>query len=126
MRRCDDKRDQFANAEEISKQVKVLCHADPCRDQQRIFSIHTRVQKDFDSNEYLRQVRAAPVVTARCQSDAVLCEKFRNLVLVDCDWTQVYAEIVKCNRLIRALLPKKTVFQTGALHWLHSSVHHLA
>ena len=27
---------------------------------------------------------------------------------------QVYDEIVKCNRLIRNLLPKKTVFETGA------------
>ena len=55
------------------------------------------------------------LMTARCQSEAVLCEIFRTFVLVDCDWSQVYAEIVKCNRLIRALLPKKTVFQTGGL-----------
>ena len=29
-------------------------------------------------------------------------------------WSQVYNEIVNCNRLIRNLLPKKAVFQTGS------------
>jgi len=51
---CDEKREQFATADNINR------------------------QKDFDSNEYLKQV---------------------------------YDEIVKSNRLIRSLLPKKTVFQ---------------
>ncbi len=88
MRRCDDKRDQFASAEEISKQVKGLRHADSYRDVcviKRLFSIHTRVQKDFDSNEYLRQVSAAHAVTARCHQKPYCVAFSQMLVFVDCD-----------------------------------------
>ncbi len=106
--RCDEKRGQFTTAE-VNKQVGPFITSN-CNGPHSSATLTLRAER-FRSKRVLAACTSRTPSLLRIERLFVLLKL--SLVCLHTRF-QVYNNIVGCTRLIRALLPKKSVFQAGA------------